>query len=150
MGMAADVPFHAVLQDDCIIGRDFYRRLGELVERHGDQVAYGLFFRFKGGRRFAEFNDAARAGRSQGYVTWHRLQWAVGSVVPTWMTPELLPFCDRIPHGKEGEDDLRMSVFFADRGIQVVYPLPSLVSHRDRGVGITGRRNAGRVAWLFE
>lgn len=140
--------FHLVVQDDAVVGKDFYGRLGRILEAHGD-IAYSLYYRHK--TRQPQFVEAAVRGREAGGFLWPRLTVGVGVVLPTAIISDLMAFCDGfdMPKPGGGEDDVRMSRYLEAEGIPVFYTLPSLIDHRS---GITGWHgpNHYRRAWLFE
>lgn len=143
--------FHLVVQDDALIGRDFYARLQRVLEERGDGFVYCLFYRPKTKTHFHEFNVAGRTGLQVGGFAYRKLQFAVATVTPTALIPALVRGCDRIVINKPGgQDDTRMSWWLRRQGIKTFYPLPSLVDHRHEGIGTSGRPNAGRRAWRFE
>lgn len=137
--------FHLVVQDDAVLGRDFYPRLKKVLS-HGESYAYCLYFRFKSRATHAEFNDAAKAGKRKGYFTFQRLQFGVGIVMPTAIIPDMLAFCEDVdtPHY-----DLRMGAYLDHIGMETLYPLPSLVNHRPNGRSLVGH-GGRRVAQWFE
>lgn len=142
---AAD--YHLVVQDDAQFCRRFTDRLDKVLTKDFD--AYCLFFRFKGRRTHAEFNEAARQGKASGGFAFPRMQFCVATVLRTSILPDLLAYCDTIG-GPEQEDDLRISRYLNREGIEVFYPLPSLVNHRIGPSVINAKRPTIRRATWFE
>jgi len=141
--------FHLMVQDDAIIGREFYPRLAQILERVGDQHAYSLFYRFKSKHTHADFNAAGAQGLKAGGFSFQRLQFGIAVVLPTRVIPGLLERADTYEDLGRNED-LRMSRYLVDElGMSVYYPLPSLVDHRRELHGLNGP-NWSRVARWFE
>jgi hypothetical protein len=134
-----DAPFHCVIQDDALLGRDFRPRLEALVEA-GDYV-YGLFYRHKPNRD----DLRQRARRAGDHFMAPGFLLGVGVVVPTAWVEDLVAYGDRV--GGTRGDDFRMKRWMAARGLETYVPLPSLVDHRP-GPSIVGH-NGDRVAWRF-
>jgi hypothetical protein len=142
--------FHLVIQDDALVGRNFWDRLHQLLVEH-PAASYSLFYRPKNNRHFGEFNRLGHTRLAAGGFMYKKLQFAVAHVVATALIPELVMGCDELDvPGPGGQDDTRMSRWMRARGIRTFYALPSLVSHRPEGIGTSGRPNAGRRAWRFQ
>ena len=134
---------HLVVQDDALIGADFYTHLEEEVERHPD-VAMNLYW----GRRKA-LRKYAQAALSKGglYTNW--IHWGVGILLPTALIPDCINYCDRMGRLKN-HDDTRIANFLKERGVPTWYPLPSLLDHRAcRSIMENSEGGAGRTALYF-
>lgn len=145
-----DAEFHLIVQDDAVICADFFPRLEEVL-KHGDGLAYSLFYRDKPGVAWPRkaMREAARAGLAQGWFTFPRLQFGVGIVLPTRIIPDLITFVDEIVD-TDKQDDLFMNEYLVAHNMETLYPLPSLVDHRHDGESMIGHGpNGNRVARWF-
>lgn len=141
--------FHLVVQDDSIICDNFREKLEKLLQRHGDNYVYCLFYRHKRKRTHGAMNDAAKAGLSEGGFLYPRLQWANAVVIPTKIIPEMIEFADKVNY--TDIDDLRISEYLKTINMPVFYPLPSLVNHRKGENSLIGHvNNLGRTASYYE
>jgi hypothetical protein len=144
-----EATYHVVIQDDSIIGEDFYKRLDEVLDK-GTLYAYSLFYRHKRRRTHDKMNKAAYAGYEKGHFTYPRLQWANAVVLPTFIIEKCIAFADT-QNQYENIDDLRISAYLQKIGMQTFYPLPSLVNHRQEEDSLIGHiNNQGRTATWFK
>ena len=86
-----------------------------------------------------------------GYLIWWKLNWALAIVIPTKYIEEMIRFCDKMTEARYiNRDDERMKVFFKQKGVQICYPLPCLVEHRQNENSLIGfGENKGRKAIKF-
>lgn len=142
LALAGEAPFHCIVQDDALLAPGFLERVRALVE-HGDYL-YGLFYRHK--RSYQSLIDVARRAEARGYfVSGAGPILGVGLVIPAGWTRDLMEFGDADP-GRDGDDD-RIRRWMRARGHDVLYPIPSLVDHRE-GRSTIGNAD-GRRAWRF-
>lgn len=139
--MHSDRPFHCVVQDDAILGRDFIGRAEKLVDA-GDYL-YMLFYRHK--RTWPGAIRAATTNQERGFFTVRGMVLGVGLIVATERIRDLVAFCDGLDP-MAGDDD-RMKIWTQHRELDTYVPLPSLVDHRVQPslIGHPLRR----VAWKF-
>lgn len=145
-----DATFSLVVQDDVILGQKFAERLTDLLTERGDGMAYCLFYRHKSRRTHASMIAAAQAGLPEGGFTFPRMQFCAATVIPTAHVPAMVEFCDDLDHRKD-RDDMLITRYLRSVGMDVFYPLPSLVDHRPDGSSLVGHgSNRGRQAWMVE
>lgn len=147
---------HAVIQDDVLVCRDLFAG----VERALPFVPRGVPFCGYVGRvrpYAAVVTMAAEIARREraSWLQMHTLNWGPLIVVPTYLIPDMIAFCD--PLKNIPNYDRRLSRFFElDQKASVWYTWPSLVDHAD-GVSLVPGRNgtdrkkaiAARVAHTF-
>lgn len=140
--------YHCVIQDDVILCKDFEKRVDSLISKNGKDYVYNLFIRNKGQEELAnKWKDAFKIG----YLIWWKLNWALAIVIPTKYIEEMIRFCDKMTEARYiNRDDERMKVFFKQKGVQICYPLPCLVEHRQNENSLIGfGENKGRKAIKF-
>jgi len=112
--------FHCVLQDDAIPCEDFYNEVDKIVT---EQKAYSLYF---GNRK--NMQDIGLKAIENGGVEMDWLSWGVAIVLPTKIIPSLIKYWE----GKRSllkNDDTRIARYLKEIGMNVYYPIPSLVEH---------------------
>ena len=150
--LAADpaADWNVVLQDDAVLGREFHRRLAELVASRPEQL-YCLFYRPKSTRQGnGPYNDAAARGLASGGFAWPALRSCIGTVIATPLIADMIEYCDAITDVPSRLDDPRISRWAQERELPIWYPLPSLVNHQRGGRSLVGHGpNGSRVARWF-
>lgn len=135
--------FHALIQDDAIVCRDFLAG----IERALNYVpANAVVSPYLGQGRNVPTRWAALAQRADErgarWIRTMKAMWGVCLIAPTSLIPEMLEDCDR----KIGvPDDMRVAGWFERRGSETWYPWPSLVDHRTVP-SLTKHRAHDRVA----
>lgn len=135
---------HLVVQDDAVIPRDFVAGVEHAVAHAPEGVALCLYLGAV--RPFAARISRAveRAGDEVAWLVMRDLHWGVGVVLPTEIIEQLITDQDR--RTSIVEYDRRMSRWLTTHNVQVWYPWPSLVDHRDEPslVGHGSGRHAHR------
>lgn len=133
--------YHVVIQDDAIICKDFKARAERLVGHQRKQYAYNFYF----GNRQA-FRELAKQGMKKGYIITRWTNWGVAICLPVWLIEEMIQFCDKL---KSRHDDTRIGTFLKHKGIELFFPMPSLVNHRTHESSLVGDPAMHRQAWHF-
>ncbi|XOB41788.1 MAG: hypothetical protein ACKKMS_00090 [Candidatus Nealsonbacteria bacterium] len=134
--------YHIVIQDDAIIGKDFYLNIEKEINRYPNQ-AYSFYFGNRKGMR-----EIAEKGEKDDGVMMRWISWGVAICLPTRIIPEMVKFCDEMKT-LEKHDDTRISHFLKKIGMKVWYPIPSLVDHRPEKSLIQSDLGGGRKAYKF-
>jgi hypothetical protein len=136
---------HLVLQDDSIIPRDLVAGVEQMLTHAPQDVPVCLYVGKV--RPYKEMvADYVKRAKGASWLVMDRLNWGVAVVLPASMIEAVVAAGDAqtIPNY-----DSRMSSFFEAKGIEVWYPWPSLVDHRETPSLVPGRVGAGRVAHQF-
>jgi hypothetical protein len=123
-----DCDFHIVIQDDAIIGKDFHKRLDELLK---ERICYSLYFQHKNKNKDPEFNLKIK----EGGFKHDKLHWGLGIAMPTKLIPEMLSYCDKLD---VFGDDMKIKEFLLHKGVQVEYQNPTLIDHRIDEISLIG------------
>lgn len=142
-----DATHHLVVQDDAIICRDLVATLERAVTHVPAGSPVGLY---TGKLRPRHRHVAAMVAHSEAAGSpWFVMEgpwWGVGIVIPTHVIDELVAWGDE--HPQILNYDTRITRYFASRGIDCWYTVPSLVDHRTDHrsliAGRTGIRHAHR------
>jgi len=136
---------HLVLQDDSVIPRDLVAGVEQMLAHAPQDVPVCLYV---GKVRPYKEMVAEYVKRAEGasWLVMDRLNWGVAVILPVSMIEAVVAAGDSqtIPNY-----DSRMSTFFEAKGIDVWYPWPSLVDHRESPSLVPGRGHSGRVAHQF-
>lgn len=123
MLLTLDGDYSLVIQDDAIIGKNFYENVEREISAHPDQ-AYSFYF---GNRK--NMLDGARRALKNGGINMGWLSWGLAICLPTRIIPDLIKFGDGVS-GYDRHDDTKIAQFLAKIKMNVWYPMPSLVDHR--------------------
>lgn len=141
---AADA--HLVVQDDAIVARDLVagleQALGHVPDRSPLCAYIGTVRPWP--TAVAQLVKATREDTS--WIVMRQLNWGVAVAVPVPLIDEMIAWCDRRPD--VANYDKRMSRWFEHQRLDVWYPWPSLVDHRDSPSLVPGR-HGGRHAHRF-
>lgn len=136
---------HLVIQDDALVPRDLLAGLERALTHVPDDVLLCLY-----AGRIRTFRAAMGRHMSRRDISWLRMPrvyWGVGIVIPTPLIDDMIAFGDR--RADVANYDRRISYWAQDRDLQVYYPWPSLVDHRQSPSLIPGRGHRGRTAHRF-
>lgn len=134
--------FHLVIQDDAIIGQDFFANALRELENH-PKDAHSFYL---GNRR--NWQALYRNAEKQGGLHMDWLSWGLAICLPTKLIPELIEYCDKMK-GYEKNDDTRIAKFLEMKKIKIWFPVPSLIDHRIEKSLVTGETNKFRKAFKF-
>lgn len=137
---------HLVLQDDSVIPRNLVAGVEQMLAHAPQDVPVCLYVGKVRPYREMVTEYVGRAAGGASWLVMDRLNWGVAVILPTSMVEAVVAAGDAqtIPNY-----DSRMSTFFEAKGIDVWYPWPSLVDHRESPSLVPGRVGAGRVAHQF-
>lgn len=137
---------HLVVQDDAVIPRDLVAGVETALQHAPQDVPLCLYVGRVRPYREMVTEYVGRAAEGASWLVMDRLNWGVAVVLPVSLIEAMVAACDTqsIPNY-----DSRMSAFFEDKGIEVWYPWPSPVNHRESPSLVPGRVGAGRVAHRF-
>ena len=135
--------YHCVIQDDGIIGNDFYNRAIKEIEAHPNH-AFSFYY---GNRK--EHREVARQGITKGGVKTDWISWGVAICLPTKHIESMIDFCNKLPDGYKKHDDTMIAKYLQSIKMPVWYPLPSLVDHRTENTLIDENGAVGRKAYKF-
>lgn len=139
---------HLVIQDDALPCRDLLPALEQAV-KHSGEHPLGLYV----GHASMDVLNAVKAAREDGGPPWLAMEgpwWGPGIVFPTEQIRDIVAWGDNQP--RIPNYDRRITRFYASRGIECWYTLPSLVDHRPGEVNpslVPGRTSLNRVAQWF-
>lgn len=141
---------HVVVQDDAIVCRDLIagieRALVSLPEP--DQTPIVLYIGTKRPLRGTMGIVAAEAeSAGASWVKMTQIHWGVGIVFPVGMIDEMCSWCDGL--AGVAADDGRMNRWVGKKHLDIYYPWPSLVDHRDSPSLIQDKGGEGRRAHRF-
>jgi hypothetical protein len=146
-GLEAGSEWHAVVQDDVLVCKDFVAGLTKALEHVPE---HSIVQPYVGTRRplqgyVLEAIHAADAA-NVSWIEMKALLWGIVIVVPTWTIEKMLPWCDRRPYPNY---DKRVGQYYlAKLYYPTWYTWPSLVDHRDNIPSLVGH-GAGRIAHRF-
>lgn len=138
---------HMVIQDDAIVCPDLVAGVTKALKHIPRDVVLGLYvgrsrpIRETMERVVVEFTPRTR------WIVMDNLHWGVGVVFPTVLIPDMIAWCDKRP--EIPNYDKRMGRWCQHRGVEVWYPWPNLVDHRDSPSLVRGRRAKGRYSYRF-
>jgi hypothetical protein len=111
------------IQDDCFITDNFLEKVGRFIEQHPESESFNFYF---WNREERIVRDALR----DGFYRTSGMKSGLAICIRTSLIPELLNYWE----GEERlyrHDDTRISEFLEKNKIPTIYPVPSLVQHRD-------------------
>jgi mannosyltransferase OCH1-like enzyme len=116
-----DADYHFVVQDDTILCKDFKKRVLEFVEKEPNE-AYQLYMGKRKNKVFTEEDF------KKGYSLRKHLSHGVAIGLKTDLIEDMVKFGDGFQRYKQ--DDMKIRHFLVSKNIRTMYPVPSLVSHR--------------------
>jgi len=135
--------YHVVIQDDAIIGKDFYNKAIKEISEHPGK-AFSFYF---GNRKTLE-ESAKRAEQNNGIeMGW--ISWGVAICLPIKIIPDMIQYCDKLPLRLKKHDDTMIANFLRYKKITTWYPIPSLVDHRLEKSLVETDKSKGRKAYKF-
>lgn len=124
-----DADWHVLLQDDAIVCRDFVLGMREALRYAPEKIAVVSPY-LGAGRTVSNRWDriAARADEiGARWVRTNKVMWGVCLAVPTRAIGDMIAYADR----RQGvPDDMRVAGWASTGGLEVWYPWPSMVDHR--------------------
>ena len=135
--------FHLVIQDDAIIGKDFYERAEKEIKEHPGS-AFSFYF---GNRK--RFIKIAEKAEQQGGISMGWISWGVAICLPTQSIIEMIDYCEKLPASYKKHDDTMIAKYLASIKMPVWYPMPSLVDHRTGESLVSSELEGGRKAFKF-
>lgn len=135
--------YHLVIQDDAIIGKNFFKNIRKEIENHSDH-AFSFYF---GNRK--RFEDIAKKAEKNGGISMGWVSWGVAICVPTNQIKKMLEYCDKLPERYKKHDDTMIAKYLESIKMPVWYPMPSLVDHRLEKSLVESDLNGGRKAYKF-
>lgn len=140
--------WHLVLQDDAIIGDNFYTNLMSALENAPDQTIISLYTGKV--RPFPTAVTTAVTKAQEEGASWlshQTLLWGVGIAIKTDLIPAVLLKAkhSNLPY------DRRIGQYFKDSRQKVYYTIPSIVDHNNTLPSLTGHGYAKepRVAHMY-
>lgn len=138
--------YHVVIQDDAIVCKDFKKRAEEFITKHhkdGENRVFNFYF---GNKR--ALRDQAVEGMKKGFTIKNRPSWGVAICMPTKLIKDMIEKCDDYHNS---QDDVRIGKYIVLRGLNIYYPLPSLIDHRvaDEAESLVGDPGRHRQAWFY-
>lgn len=138
---------HLVIQDDAIVPLDLVAGVEEACNHIPADAAMCLYI----GRTRKFWRKVMMTGvkvpRSPAWIIMNQIHWGQGVVFPTHLIDEMLEWCDTQCHIENY--DRRMSRWCELQRLQVWYPWPSLVNHRESPSLVPGRGWQNRVAQWY-
>ena len=137
---------HLVIQDDAVPCRDLVVGIDRATTTSGDQPL-GLYVGAvsKAPPSFAALTSQALEGGKPWFAATGP-HWGVAICLPTAHIPELVAAMDA--RSDVPNYDARIAKFYANAGIECLYPMPSLVDHRP-GPSLYPHRSGDRRAHRF-
>ena len=115
--------YHCVIQDDAIIGKDFYKNVEKEILAHPNKA-----FSFYLGNREAFRKDSDK-WIADGGVERDIVNWGVAVCLPTAIIEDCMKYGDRLTE-YDKHDDTKISKYLQKIRMKVWHPMPSLVDHR--------------------
>lgn len=135
----ANSHYHVVIQDDAIIGRNFYKNLHAALEKMPEKSLLSLYLGqirpLRGSVRVA-FSKASTNGDS--FISHSTLLWGVCIAIPTKDIYPILKEAQRYPNDLY---DVRIGRYYLNHYKKVYYTTTSIVDHNDELDSITGHKN---------
>ena len=117
-----DSEFSLVVQDDAILCRDFLKKAEEVLQ---EDAVYCLYV---GRLRYYKYVKEAKEKGYKSFFT-HHIANEVAIAIRTERIADMLDYCDKAG----ATSDREIHNWAKKRGLKVIYPMPSLVDHRDDG-----------------
>jgi len=137
--------YHLVIQDDAIIGKNFYQNLEKEILAHPG-MAYCLYY---GQRKDIDILNLKKWIKAGG-VEKSEVHWGVALCIPVSIIDDFIKEADKLTR-YEKHDDTKLSKYLIKKKIKVWYPIPSLVDHRweEKSLMEINYSNKKRKAVLF-
>lgn len=136
--------YHVVIQDDAIVCNNFKERAEAFIEKfHAERRSFNFFFAKNTGN---VRNRVENTTADQGYIRRPRNAWGVAICIPTKNIPAMIEYCEK--YVKIPQDDVRIGKYLFFARHDIIYPIPSIVDHRDEDT-LVGALNRGRHAYKF-
>ena len=134
---------HFVIQDDAILCKNFKEKVSEFVYKFGSKYAYQLYFaeKFKDIKKVQKF----KTGIKKGYMVLRGMPHGISIGLSTYIINDMIIFCEKL--NDIPQYDMKIRKFLLNKNINVIFPIPSLVDHKDCESTIGNR--SGRVAHYF-
>lgn len=143
-----EADWHVVLQDDAVIGDNFYENLVSALNSAPETTLISLYLGkvrpLRGAIKIA-FNQAIANNKS--WIQYITLLWGVGIVIPTWQIENVLAHAE----GSTELYDRRIGEYYKYHHLPVLYTTTSLVNHDDSLPSLTGHGGTKepRVAHMY-
>lgn len=134
--------YHVVIQDDCIVCNDFYNRAISYLEKAGG-LAVSFFY-----SQSKFFNKYKKERLENGAIIKKGLYGGLAICLPTSLIEEMLVFFDKdtVPF-----DDHRIGRFLMSKNIDIFYPFPCLIDHRQGHMSVfTGQLSQAQAAEFID
>lgn len=139
MNLQLGCEYGLVLDDDVIIGKDFYSNVDKLL--NDKNMAYSLYW-----GEYPVLPSEVRAG----YKILNIVRWGCGIVLPTHLISEMLDYTSTIKNLPETKAfDTRISKFIEYKKIKCKYPIPCLIDHRASELSLAGNKGLNRHSKYF-
>jgi hypothetical protein len=122
----ADLPYHTVIQDDALACKGFMKRLNEVLKT--GYLAYCHFFCTM---NHWQYIKQAERGKREGKMISRSLRSGVAVTLSVNLIEDMVSFGDGCKYTTRKLYDSRIGSFLYSKGIDIYYPMPSLVDHRD-------------------
>lgn len=142
-----DTKWSIVIQDDAIIGENFYQNIENALKAVPQKTCVSFYFgttrphktKFKNAMAVAEETGAS-------WIQGRTLHHGVCVAIPTKGILEVIEAVDTMAL----QYDNRLGFFFMARSLPVYYTVPSLVDHNDALPSLTSHHFAKRVAHFYQ
>jgi hypothetical protein len=132
--------FHCVIQDDAIIGKDFYEEANKVLNEDA------LYIFYVGRPKVAKKIARIKAKGKPVLMPYDRILNEVAICMPSKWVGDMINYCD----SKRASTDRYINKWAQERGHKIYYVLPSLVDHRDEeSLHDLNNGNYARVANWF-
>lgn len=141
---------HLVIQDDAVLTANLIAGVERALEYVPSPEKTPLALYLGRNKPFRHTMNVVATKSEQLQASWVKMtqiHWGVGIVFPTNLIDEMVTWCDtrsEIPNY-----DRRISRWVGHKHLDVYYPWPSLVDHRDSPSLVEGRTGKGRRAHRF-
>lgn len=142
---------HLVVQDDAVIPRRLTFTVRHILAHTPPDVPVSLYMgRHRHRPKHFSMTTVVDAARLHGasFACFGGPWWGPAIILPTAHVEAVVAYGDENPHN-EPNYDLRIAQFYASKGIDCWYTMPSIVDHRE-GPSLTGRKGKRRFAEWFE
>lgn len=137
--------YHVVIQDDAVLCKGFRKKAEDFINQfHTDKKLRGFSF-FYGDK--LGFRDMGMQGKKDGCVFRSSPNWGVAICMPTHIIQKMIEECDKM---YQPEDDVRISKFTKKIGMVIVFPIPSLVDHREEDVSLVGDKVIRKALFFID
>ena len=117
--------YHFVIQDDAIIGKNFYEHVEGLIS-NGSEYVYNLYL---GKPRFRSAVKRAK-DKKKGYIRKSNIHHEIALGFPTKHIEKMVKYVDQINTAENINHDKTINRYVRENNMVVFFPLPSLIDHR--------------------